>query len=127
LESTIKDWRDRVLPIYATIVGFDDGIAFIESKIDSEVVLLTFKHLTANDKAFSEENNLFQTADERMQAYEIAYKIGKVLEKRHPLGWEDSQALVVFPDSVPNNTLPIFYKDGIEYNGKPWRALFPRS
>ena len=33
---------------------------------------------------------------------------------------------VVFYDNVPNNTLPIFYKDGANYKGKPWKALFPR-
>lgn len=127
LDNSIKDWRYRVLLIYATVLGLDEDIRYIEEHGDPDIVVLSLKHLTAFDKAFSKENNLFQTDDERIHAYDIANKIGKVLEKRHPLGFEDSQALIVFPDNVPNNTLPILWKDGMEYNRKPWKALFPSS
>lgn len=61
-----------------------------------------------------------------MKARKIAETIGASLEKRHPLGWEDSEALVVFPDNTPNNTLPILWKAGAKVDGKEWHPLFPR-
>ena len=76
---------------------------------------------------YSPENNIFETPEERLKAFDIAHRIGSVLYRNNPLGWEDSQALVVFPENVPNNTLPLFYAEGVEYNGHPWRALFPRA
>lgn len=62
----------------------------------------------------------------RERAMRLADEIGSQLEKRHPLGYEDSQALVVFPDTVPNNTLPILYKQGRKYQGRDWIPLFRR-
>ena len=123
----VPNWHNRVLFIYATIVGFEQGIQFVEEHAQSGIVVISFKVLTEADKAFSPNNTIFETAEDRRSAHNLAYKIGLVLQKDNPLGWEDSQALVVFPENVPNNTLPIFYRNGVEYNGRPWRAMFPRS
>ena len=123
----IPRWGDRVLFIYATVVGFEKGMKCIEEHIGQEIIVLSYKVLTEADRAFSPENSIFDTAEERNRAREIAHRIGSVLEKDNPLGWENSQALVVFPDNIPNNTLPIFYKQGVEYNGQLWRPLFPRA
>jgi hypothetical protein len=127
LAHHVPNWHDRVLFIYATIVGFEQGIRFIEEHTERGIAVISFKVLTEQDKAFSPDNTIFETAEDRRIAYTIAHSTGLVLQKDNPLGWEDSQALVVFPDNVPNNTLPIFYKEGAEYNGRSWRALFPRS
>jgi hypothetical protein len=129
LETLGPDWFNRVLLIYAAIVGFESGLQHIEDEFSSLVSVVCTHRLTDADKAFHEENNLFSSVDERLRARKIASDIGLKLEKKHPLGWEDSQALVVFPETVPNNTLPILYKDkgGSVYEGKPWKALFRRS
>ena len=48
----------------------------------------------------------------RMKRYrEFCYKYGKLLSKRWPLGYENSQALIVFDHATPNNTLPIIWSD----------------
>jgi hypothetical protein len=80
-----------------------------------------------SDRAFSPDSNVFASTDDRIRAYELVRAIGLELEKDHACGHEDSQTLLVFPDTVPNNTLPVFWKEGKKYRGKPWKPLFPRS
>jgi hypothetical protein len=46
----------------------------------------------------------------------------------HPLGFLNSQTLLGFEHSVPNNTLPIIWADKkIDDEDKKWTPLFPRS
>lgn len=59
----------------------------------------------------AEENKLFVTHD---------YKEDKDIG--HPLGYNNSQALVLFEHSIPNNTLPIIWS---AKNG--WEPLYPRG
>ncbi len=127
LDKNIPSWHEKVLLIYAVVVGFEDGLNYIKEHIDQDVRVICARTLTSAEKAFSEENNIFTTADERIRAHDLAIRIGLAIEKRAPLGYEDSQALIIFPDNVPNNSLPILYKEGAKYDGKPWKPLFPRS
>lgn len=127
LDDRMPGWRERIILVYAGIVGYEKGIEFLEDQVGEDLNVVCAHRLTESDKAFSPDAGLFGSVDDRLRAREIAHRIGSVLEKKHPLGWEDSEALVVFYDSVPNNTLPILCKDGPLYRGQPWRALFPRS
>lgn len=127
LEKNIPAWREKVLVVYAVVVGFEDGITYIREHVDYDIPVICARTLTSADKAFSEENDIFATADERIKARELANKVGLAIEKRAALGYEGSEALIVFPDNVPNNSLPILYKEGAQYDGKTWKSLFPRS
>ncbi|MDH7904171.1 phosphoribosyltransferase-like protein [Porphyromonas gingivalis] len=64
----------------------------------------------------------------RMKRYrEFCYKYGKLLYGRWPLGYENSQALIVFDHATPNNTLPIVWSDShIAGRSTAWYPLFPR-
>ena len=56
---------------------------------------------------------------------EQAYQDRKT--KMHPLGFMNSQALVGFEHSIPNNTLPILWADiQMEGTNRRWRPIFPR-
>lgn len=114
----------KVKWIYITVCGFEKGIAKVEKEIagrELSIEVHVCDPLTEKDRAFSEESTLFVNADERSRAYDLAYRIGKDLEPDAPLGYNGSQALVVFDDSCPNNTLPI-----LREKGKDWTPLFPR-
>jgi hypothetical protein len=43
-----------------------------------------------------------------------------------PLAWGDMAALVAFHNTIPNNTLPVFWCEG-KVNDRPWLPLFPRA
>ncbi len=47
--------------------------------------------------------------------------------KLHPLGYINSQSLIGFDHSIPNNTLPIIWADSkVEGSDQKWIPLFPR-
>ena len=56
---------------------------------------------------------------------EQAYREKKT--KQHPLGFSNTQSLLGFEHSIPNNTLPIMWADcKIAGQDKKWQPLFPR-
>lgn len=59
-------------------------------------------------------------------AKEVLLQYGRDLYPGNPLGFGDLAALVVFHNTVPNNTLPIFWSNG-KANERPWKPLFPRA
>ena len=69
---------------------------------------------------------MFENEDEINFAREMLIQIGRELDPQYPLGFGDISALVCFNNTIPNNTLPIFWRSGT-VNDKPWRALFPRA
>lgn len=125
LDQHIADWRDRVFVCSAAIVGFGTGSDLIRAQIPDEIETVVANVLDESDRAFSPSGHIFDSLEERERAKELASRFGAHLEKKHPLGWEDSQALIVFYDTVPNNTLPILYKEGTIPSGT-WTPLFPR-
>ena len=117
--------KKQVKVVLGFICGQKEGI----DKVESEIANLQF---TAScyvcdplDKCFDEDSNIFSSKAELRKAKEITLQYGKLLQKNHPLGYEDSQLLVVFPDNCPNNTLPILSKK--QTSKTKWTPLFRRN
>ena len=53
-------------------------------------------------------------------------QIGMQLVSQSPLGYGNMEALVSFHNTIPNNTLPVFWSMG-SANGHLWTPLFPRG
>ena len=78
--------------------------------------------LEEKDKCFNKDSIIFSNETEKQHAFQLVEDIGLKLVKNAPFGYNNCQALVVFSDSCPNNTLPILWK-----KSKIWRPLFVRS
>jgi hypothetical protein len=65
-------------------------------------------------------NLAYKYADDRKLFVKLDKEKGK--HRSHPLGFENSQGLIVFEHSVPNNTLPIIWS-----SKNNWIPLFARS
>lgn len=110
--------------ILICLVGFAEARArvvdFIEkSGLDAFVYFCD--ELGPEDRAFSEQSTIFNDPVERESAKQVAESKGVALEPRGPLGYANTQALLVFSQSCPNNSLPILWSR----NGG-WSPLFPR-
>lgn len=74
------------------------------------------------DSAFDDEHPLFGSWRRTKELREFSYKYGIALDKKCPLGYGNSQLLIGFSHSIPNNTLPIIWKETAN-----WHSLIPRS
>jgi len=109
---------------YVTVCGFEEGIRAVEdtaAKSAFPLEICVCDILGSADKAFAEESTLFVTTEDRIHAHDLCYRIGQDIYPDGILGYKDVQALVVFDDSCPNDTLPILWQ-----SKKGWLPLFPR-
>ena len=79
--------------------------------------------LDDTDKCFADKSAILPDPAKRARAKEIAEKYGKRIVKRSPLGFGNCQALIVFENTCPNNSLPILWGLGADNS---WRPLFSR-
>jgi hypothetical protein len=77
-------------------------------------------------RALEADSGIFEDEGERRFAQEVLLQIGQQLVPQHPLGYAQLGGLVVFHNTIPNNTLPIFWCNGV-VNERPWQPLFPRA
>jgi hypothetical protein len=75
--------------------------------------------------AFDSDSGIFASAEEIDFAREVMLQIGRELTPQCPLGYGDLGLLVCFHNTVPNNTLPVFWSNG-RVNERLWRPLFSR-
>jgi hypothetical protein len=117
-------WPAGVAIYLVAVCGFDAAVERVRGGVDTTdfpIHVHVADHLDQRDRCFGPESIVFPEEADRERARAIAYELGASLEPKHPLGYEDSQALVCFEARCPNNTLPILWK-----NGPSWEALFPR-
>lgn len=83
--------------------------------------------------AFVRRGSVFGYEPSMKKAREFCFKYGEMMfpqwreRDQKPLGYQNSQSLVCFEHTTPNNTLPILWYDGkIQPSGAQWNPLFPR-
>ena len=110
---------------FVSIVAFSEGLQTLQEHLDNrgfEVRVHACERLGEEDVCFGPKSRTFQLEADRDKAREIAMSIGRKVCKAAPLGFGDSQALVVFSHNCPNNTLPLLTE------GAPgWSPLFRRD
>ena len=124
--ETEKRNANRVLVGVAAVVGFRHGIAAIRSEDSLDCHVVVAEELGPDDRAFAPSAGTFDSDGDRAAAERLCRSIGAILEPKQPLGYSDCEALVCFDHRCPNNTLPVFYKSGVVYQGREWIPLFPR-
>ena len=105
--------------------AFSEAVCSVSKKF-AGIQFLVMRHFDNEVRAFQPEAKLFEDDGQRKFAQEVMLQIGRQLVPQHPLGYGDMEALVCFHDTIPNNTLPVFWSAG-SVNGRRWTPLFPRG
>lgn len=100
--------------IYATIVGFSEGVSLIKEK--TRFIPITSYKYSSADLPFHEDSTFFENKEEREDAMKIVKKYGENLYPKFPLGYKGNSGLFSFFYSTPNNTLPIFWSSQNHWN-----------
>lgn len=120
-ERYVSEGRLCLFLMYA----FPEAIEAVNAEYPGIPVLVA--HVFGDElRACNEEAGIFETPGERAFAQDILQQIGRELSPSYPLGHGDMGALVVFYNTTPNNTLPIFWSGGTVQE-RPWKPLFPRT
>ena len=120
--------ENEVKVFITAICGLHTGLDKLQTAITEvpfETEVFVSDSLTEAAQCFSDESEVFPSPKDRETAKGITLEIGKRLEKKTPLGFQENQLLVVFADSCPNNTLPILRKESTK--NLMWRPLFKRN
>lgn len=104
--------------------AFPEAIEHVRTKCP-EVHVVAASVLGDELRACSEEANIFENEADLRFAKDIMLQIGRELYPSAPLGFGDLGALVAFHNTIPNNTLPIFWSNG-KVGDRQWRPIFPR-
>ncbi|MFT5835625.1 MAG: putative AAA+ superfamily ATPase [Sulfurimonas sp.] len=132
--ENVKYLKDNFSEIFTTeisiyigvITGFQTAKEYIEQELIKmkifNVTILLSEPLNDTNKCFSDASKIFINPNKRRDAEDLCWKKGSELVSRNPLGYGDCQATVIFPDTCPNNCLPILWY-GEKKNFKP---LFKR-
>lgn len=117
--------ENNTLIIIGIITGFEEAkhkILDFAKKQELSIIIKLLDPLNKSDKCFDNDSSIYLKQIEREKAKSICQKIGVKLEKKHPLGYDNCQARVVFPNTCPNNSLPILWKETSD-----WKPLFKRG
>lgn len=84
-------------------------------------------------KCFLKGRSVFGSGLSMLNIREFCFQYGELIfpqwkqSNLKPLGFMNSQALIVFEHTTPNNTLPIlWFEKKLPGSGKIWNAIFPR-
>lgn len=113
---------------YVSVFAFEDGLRKVRQQGSFRYVFCG-SLLTDEERAFHENTQVFTDEKTRKRLRCLCETYGARLFPRHPLGYDDSQALLVFPHNTPNNTLPVIWagSDNEKAPGYPWHPVFERK
>jgi len=111
--------------ICCVLTAFPEAIQRIK-KAHPQIPVIAMRVFGDDVRALEAESEIFEDAGTRQFAKDMLLQLGRELTPQMPLGYDDMGVLVAFHNTVPNNTLPIFWSTGT-VNGRPWHALLPRA
>jgi hypothetical protein len=122
----LDDWQDTTAIVAGAAIAAETSSWLNGSFHGADVRTVVGYSVPDRLRAFADAADIFETEEDRARARDLTTVIGKSISREQPLGWAAQGLLVLLETNCPNNTLPIFWKDG-RFQGRPWRALFQRA
>lgn len=133
LATFIEEHRNTIeqgrLPIFVVaLCATVEGEQYLRSAIQkldvSRIELRVCEILPRRHQAFHKESGIWNSPNDEDEAKALCSQIGSRIYRRSPLGFGQVGLLVVFPSTVPNNSLPILHS--ASRSGDSWTPLLPR-
>ena len=118
--EVLSDACSGRLYVVAAIV-MDNGYSKITKDISGAIILGD-----SYCKGFEPHKKVFGSYFKTKAVREMCYKYGEQLYKGCPLGYKNTQSLVLMQHSSPNNTIPVLWSNN-QYQGRNWNPLVPRN
>lgn len=119
--------RERDITVVIQVICvLKDGLDAINSFRSQLPFKTEIYYYELTEKCFANEPEYRSIDEDWAEIQSIAEDYGMRLKPTKPLGYENSQMLVVFHDNCPNNTLPILWASSAQPDFY-WNPLFPRS
>jgi hypothetical protein len=123
--------QSAAVPIVAiALTGTPDGETRVRNTLQEfnwlDFDLRICEPLIARSFAFDPTNRIWETQDDLERAKALCRDFGANIYRDAPLGYGDQGLLVVFPETCPNNTLPIIHSASRSDAQRKWSPLFPR-
>lgn len=116
----------RAITLVAT-TGAQEAInRRLERFSDLDVEFRTCEVLPPHAYAFPSEISVWDSKDQEERALALCTNLGSRIHKQRPLGYGGLGLLVVFPTTVPNNSLPILHSFARPGSGQGWTPMFLR-
>jgi hypothetical protein len=106
--------------IFAAIVAMRRGVEYLSQMTGFRVIVVDV--IEESDLPLAAQSSIFPADGDRARARTILEKYGARLRPKGPLGYGNSQGLLGFIYSTPNNTLPIFWS-----TESGWKPLLPHK
>lgn len=115
---------------YFSIFAYAEGLENVRNSNYFNYNNVICEHILSDEeRAFNDNSFVFKNSEIRGRLKSICEKYGRTLYPKHPLGYDDSQSLLVFPHNTPNNTLPIFWasENNEKATGVRWNPIWERQ
>ena len=112
---------------YLTLFATTSALDNLRAQVNIFDKVQTVSELDATYRVFDVGSQFYGETDSCLSKEEgetIARHYGERVFPRHSLGYRNSQLLLGFHHNIPNNTLPIIWR---QRTTPPWYAIFPRS
>jgi hypothetical protein len=114
-----------ICSLYATKIAAEFILKSLKKIVDIEFDFRVGEFLSTKLSAFSEDSPIWANREERERAKALVTTLGAMIYRNQPLGFGALGLLLVFPSTVPNNSLPILHSAS-KSGQKTWRPLFQR-
>jgi hypothetical protein len=124
--SLLGSVKVRVLTLVATETAQSEILAQIGKIDEIDIDFRSCEILPPEVFAFPTNATVWRSDEEEARARALCNELGIRIYQRDPLGYGGMGLLVVFPTTVPNNSLPILHSRSRTSSHHRWEPLFPR-
>lgn len=116
----------RVVALVSTATAHETVLSKMRTLGDVDIDFRSCEILDGSAYAFPNEGKYWRSEDEEQRAKALCINLGSRIYRQNPLGYGGLGLLVVFPTTVPNNSLPILHSYARPGSQHSWKPLFLR-